>query len=427
MFFLVINPLWPTYVGIKIGSLPILNFNRVIGLILVSVFLLNSLLSRAWLSQAIGRLTPVSKPIFVVFVFFIWRFISTVASKDIVYSLFLVTLDFLLQFVVFIAVVISFDDLEVVKKAFKAILISAVFVVLFGIVEHLFEKNIFTSLVPNSYKNVDFVASAIEEKVRDSYRVQVAFMHPLVLAEYLTIIIPIAGMFLLDKYSKFTRSYAFFVFIGGFYVLYSTGSRSGVVVLIMQFLCFFFFYLMLKSQNEISVKKIITGGSLFCISIFIGVFYGKDYIIGKGSAEVMSTAARVLQLLNGIEAVYKKPIMGYGQGFSAEYIGVENISTGQLTVDNYYLNLVVESGVPAVVLFVVMILVFLRYALYINIINSLFDRMASICIFSLLMGFTVFSFILSNHEAFGVVFSIFGLILVLYRISYYNVANNKCK
>lgn len=417
IIFIFISPLWPTYFGIKLGSLPILNFNRAIGLILLIVFALNSITSKAWLSVAFSRLRPVSKPVMLLFIFFMWRFMSAFASKNIIYSLFLAAIDFLLQFLIFIAVVISFDDLKKIKNAFKIILISAVFVVLFGIIEHLCEKNIFVNLVPDSYRNVDFVASAIKDKVRDTYRVQGAFMHPLVLAEYLIVIIPIAGLFINDKQSILNRLFAFFVFTGGIIVLYSTGSRSGIVVFATQSLLFVLPLFLNRPKTNIDFIKAVLASAYFCITVICAGLYGKDIIIGRGSAEVMSTAARVLQLLNGVEAVVKKPILGYGQGLAADYIGVENIATGQLTVDNYYLTIAVESGIPSVIIFIMFISLFIKYSFNIHTMNALFNKNASNIFFCSVAGFAIFCLILSNYEAFGIIFSILGLMLVMRRIT----------
>lgn len=412
--------MWPTYAGLKIGNMPIMNLHRAIGILFTVVFVSNILLSRVWLNLLVSRLKPVLRPVTIVSCFFIWRLLSAFASKDITYSAFLAIIDILLQFVIFIVVVVSFDELIDVKNGFKAVLFGSVLVVLLGTIEYFTERNIFVSLVPDSYKNIDFIASAIEEKVRDNYRVQVAFMHPLVLAEYLIMVIPISLSFLTEK-RLLIRVCSIFVFCGSILVLLATGSRSGIVVLGAQIFSFCLYLIFCNGKYRLRLRSFVLSFLLITASIAITSIYGKTLILGKDSAETMSTIARLVQLLNGIYAVLKKPIWGYGQGFAPDYVGVENIATGRLTLDNYYLTLVVESGIPALVLFILILLTFYRCSRLNNNMHIYWNKYAANLISCSLIGFIIFCFILSTYEVFGIAYAILGFTLVLHRISIRNI------
>lgn len=424
------------------GNMPIINLHRVVGFIFIAIILSNLLLSRTWLCQTVSRLRPLIWPIFLLLSYYFWRLLSVFASQNIPYSLFLVTLDILLQFVIFISVIISFNDSFNVRSGLKAILFGAVVVVIIGLIEFFSESNIFVSLVPNSSRNIEFIATAIEEKIRDNYRVQTAFMHPLVLAEYLIMVIPVSAIFLFDK-TFFTRICSYIVFIGGIFVLFSTGSRSGIVVLGVEFIFYLLFLLFCNiklyrganhstlesglapqvpvlewyfNKKRISSLLTVSIASTALLTIFVvASYYGRDLILGRGSAETMSTVARVVQLINGISAVSNKPLLGYGPGSAPEYVGVENIASGRLTLDNYYLTVVVESGIPTLVLLIVNLIIYYLYSRYIVSSNTLFSKHSMNLISCSIIGFIIFCFILSSYEVFGIAFAIFGMVLVLYR------------
>lgn len=410
--------MWPTYAGFKIGNMPIINLHRIIGVVFIVLLASNTLLSRAWLIRSIDRLRLLKEPLLIITFFYFWRLLSIFSSPNIPYSFFLIMIDILLQFVIFISIIVSFEDSYDVKIGLKAILFGAVLVVLLGLIEFISEQNLFVKLVPNSSKNIEFIASAIEEKIRDNYRVQAAFMHPLVLAEYLIIVIPISASFIFDK-EFVTRFSSLFVFFGGILVLYSTGSRSGIVVLGVQLI---FFLLLTSYQNAKTYRgfnsflRTFVGSVSLIILVAAGCYYGRDLIIGKGSAETMSTVARIVQLINGISAVSNKPLLGHGPGFAPEYAGVENIASGRLTLDNYYLTVVIESGLPALLLLILCFVLFYRYSrLCLHTESILFNTHIINLISCSVVGFIVFCIILSTYEVFGIAFAIFGMILVLYR------------
>lgn len=401
------------------GTLPIINPQRVVGLLLVLCVVLNSLLSRSWYARGVERLKLAKGPVLLVSSFFLWRLLSAFFSEDPVYSLFIVTIDIMLQFVFFILIIVEFNSRRDVRAGLNIILAGAILVVLFGVIESITEHNIFFSLAPSGSSDTAYIASAVSEKIRESYRVQAAFLHPLVLAEYLVIVIPVAVMFLFFLQCRLLfKISAAFVLAGGLYVLICTGSRSGIVAFGIQIIVFSFFLLrqkIKKSRGFRTVFVFTVAVGVFCAVSVVAYYYGPNLLLGRDSTEMSSTATRLIQLYKGSSAVEDKPLMGWGPGVGGNYAAVENPKTGMATVDDYYLSLALESGIPALVLFVLMLWMFIQKSRQIAKLSTInYSRTAEFFSISLI-GFAIFCTILSIYEIFTIIFVIFGLIIVMQR------------
>ena len=75
---------------------------------------------------------------------------------------------------------------------------------------------------------------------------------------------------------------------------------------------------------------------------------GQDPEAWAGNPEVeSSTRARMEQFRRALPLVARKPLFGYG-------IGKTRAATGLFALDSYYLSLMLESGIPSLVLFLLM-------------------------------------------------------------------------
>jgi hypothetical protein len=97
------------------------------------------------------------------------------------------------------------------------------------------------------------------------------------------------------------------------------------------------------------------------------------------------------------------------------YAAVENPVTGMATVDNYYLSLALESGLPAMLLFILILWTFIRRSRRMAAIPGNFCGRVAECFSLSFIGFAVFCMILSIYEIFTLVFVLFGILLVMER------------
>jgi O-antigen ligase len=213
---------------------------------------------------------------------------------------------------------VEFNGKRDVRRILNVILAGAVLVVFFGLVESATERNVFALLAPAGSSDADYIASAVASKYREGYRVQGAFLHPLVLAEYLVLVFPVAAYFLFQfSGSLRVRMSAAFVVIPGFLVLLHTGSRSGLVAFGVQAIMILIFLLHKKMKKTMGLGNLLAVsaaiGAVFAV-IALGYIYAPQLLLGRDSAEASSTFTRLLQLQNGIGIIEKKPIIGTGPG-----------------------------------------------------------------------------------------------------------------
>lgn len=424
--FLFISPICPTYVGIKYANFPIINLHRVIGFAILLIIVLNSMISRRWFNQSIVRIKSVRKPLLLFSMYFVWRMFTALMSDNVVYSIFIVLLEVLLQYIILIAVIISINTDAELKQGINILIFTAIIVIATGVFEQITNINMYTWAAPGGTDGVEYIVTAIESKVRDTYRVQASFMHPLVLAQYILFILPIAGVLFLNK-SYSDKLIAIFVGCCGVSVLVATGSRSGIVVLAVQIVYVLASFVILRARRPPSrahMLSILLITLLLALVVFV-VIHLRDLVVGRGGAETMSTIARVAQIINGVEAVSRRPITGYGPGLAAEYVQVQNVETGRFTVDNYYLTILVESGVVGLSLFLsTLIVVFRILYSHAEHANNRLTAMPMSMLLCSMVGFATFMLILSSYELFGTVYAVFGMILVAHRNHFHDYHKN---
>jgi O-antigen ligase len=63
-----------------------------------------------------------------------------------------------------------------------------------------------------------------------------------------------------------------------------------------------------------------------------------------------SSSARVEMLTRGMSAIIDKPLLGYGHGMSVYLAGMVG-SDGHLTIDNYFLSMALDEGMPSLIIY----------------------------------------------------------------------------
>jgi O-antigen ligase len=171
---------------------------------------------------------------------------------------------------------------------------------------------------------------------------------------------------------KLKRLLAFFMTLSAVYALIRTGSRAGVVGLCVLFLLMLF-------RASVIGKFIIAVGvaafGLFVITVFPTVmvryttmFVGADAISQARTAReasdlgaaVGSAEARRKLLINSLKVTVEHPLLGVGIGAFGAYMAgkekAEGITPRYQGTHNTYTQVSSEAGVPAVILFLCMIL-----------------------------------------------------------------------
>lgn len=414
--YLTLFTLWPTYAGLKVSGLPILNIQRVYALLLIVLTIFSMLASPKNMTIAYRRFRESSRAVVFVSLFFLWRLISAVFSEDPIYSVFIAALDVLLQYSFFMMTILLVSSEKKIIESLKFVLYGAVIVSVIGVIESLIQANMFYNFVPRSAMETGYVASALTEKIRGTYRAQAGFLHPLVLAEYLILTIPVAILFLKVKVSKHIKLASVTVLLLGTYTLISTGSRAGVLIFILQLGLMFLFKLIRDLKNQREIMPIVRSFVMIAV-VFTGIPVAYNFasiaLERQSDSESMSTQARIDQFNLGLDTFEKHPLVGWGPGLAVDHVASSNVTTGEKSVDNYYLTIAADSGLPAFIFFVCVVVTYFRKARkltakleppYSNVSDGL-----SISLF----GFLIFCAVLSTFEVFTLAYVYFALLTKL--------------
>jgi hypothetical protein len=205
------------------------------------------------------------------------------------------------------------------------------------------------------------VAYILAGRVRDGtteYRVQSTFSTSLGLAEFLAMALPFVCYFITPRYPILVRMAAAVTVPLDLYAIFVSGSRLGFVgvgVTVLSFLLF------LGAERWRSKRDDLFGPALvlsypviFLVALAASIFVGRLRRMVWGGGETQdSTTARFDQWSMGIPKILSHP-WGYGIGRGGDALQWFTAS-GQLTIDTYYLDALLEYGVVGFLLFFGMI------------------------------------------------------------------------
>jgi hypothetical protein len=179
-------------------------------------------------------------------------------------------------------------------------------------------------------------------------RVAATTAHPLILAEFLGLMVPFAVHILLQRYHVLLRIAAglSLPLIG--WCINLTDSRLGVGAGLLSVIIYLFFWASLRWARI--RDSILAPAIVLAYPVIFSLFIVATFAIGRLRAEVWgggatqpSTQARIDQWDGGIPRILRRP-WGYGTGRGADVLGFTNPS-GTLTIDTYYLSMLLEYGV----------------------------------------------------------------------------------
>jgi len=241
------------------------------------------------------------------------------------------------------------------------------------------------------------------------------FLNPLSLAEYLVFFLPIALYVYFHDRSVIMKLMSGLTIIMSFLNIWLTQSRGALVVLLAMGIAYVPMYYMRRMNRQpkrtwLFIASVVL--PVVLILVLVSIFMVNEFIAGRSAKETLSSAYRFKQMQIGVPLVLERPILGYGIGEAASVLGF--ISK---TVDNYYLTVSLESGLPSLFLLLYILSWFIKqgYSTY----RTQFDDMGTLAgaLSIALIGFMIFLTVLSLKQVFPVVFLVFSMLLALRGIS----------
>jgi hypothetical protein len=350
LFYLMLTAIfWPPYALFTLRGLPSLEPRRMILLLLLVLWLFKVMTSPILSRRLLSRLRMGGLPLMLLSGFVVWRLASAVASAQPVYSFIQFGWDFLNYYLVFFVAISSLRDMRDLRPLLTALAAAAIAIALIGFVERVVGHNLFANLVPANAEFAAAQAQGLEEKIREGgNRVQATFEHPMVMAEFLVVILPMIVFLALKDRRKVVRVGA----LGGIVLVLGgialSGTRSAMLTgAVVMSLSMTLYFMNNVQGGKMSLKAFfsVLGMLTLVVGLLASVSVMSQLIAGRTAAERGSSVSRLLQVQAAIPKVQKQPLLGYGVWMGNAELGFK-ASRGRLSVDNYYLTLTLDSGLP---------------------------------------------------------------------------------
>lgn len=414
--FIGVFSIWPFYIDVRLHENIGINPQRLV-LVLTALFFILVLTTTKGFIRTIGSAwwrNPDGRAIFFALsAYTVLRLVSSVIAGP--YSIFIFSNELIANAFVMLIAGAVYRDYADARRFVLFLIALGVIVSFYAILERITQQNFLVSFAD---VNTRAGFTAATEKIRNGvYRSQATFEHPLSLVQYLAMIIPL--LYLLIR--RFGALVVFpFTVIGS--ALYFTGSRSAVIAIFLSIVAMIAIAIHagLRERSGRTKKGTLLTALFLLYGVLLigGATLINDAVSGDSESHTASTTTRVAQINNGLLAIARRPIFGYGPGEASRIImHVGETESGADTIyrettDNLFLTRAVESGVPSLIALLYLIYKVLKLAIQSSISNP--DRkvrVLNIALFgSLLSGVTLMS-VLSIFTVLPIFFILMGILV----------------
>jgi O-antigen ligase len=170
----------------------------------------------------------------------------------------------------------------------------------------------------------------------------------------------------------------------------------------------------LSSARLLQEKDAIKVGFYGLILIFfvflfvVAIYLVSDILIGRTTREFNSGAVRLEMWQAGLRLAAQSPIWGYGQDMAAYVLGFRG-SGGVITIDSYFLSVLLESGYPGLLAFFLIIVIPIWNGTLAGLSKGE-NSVAALTISAALIAFFLVKAILSLTHNHGLVLILIGLL-----------------
>lgn len=303
------------------------------------------------------------------------------------------------------------------KRLCLVLLFAGVVVAALGLYESRVGHNLFFGILD---VDSDYLQQVLRDKIRaGAYRIQSTFSHPLTFSEFLSFSIPVIFFAVFSRRVGWV-GISFYVGYSALvaYVILKSGSRSGLGgFLVAQASVFGTLFLrgVFQRRSAFLAGFSMIGIIFSCSLAAVALYFISDILIGRTSSEFNSGMVRLAMWSHGLSLAATSPFFGFGQDTAAEVLGFVGHG-GVLTIDSYFLSVLLESGFVSLVCFAtILVIAFvlamkaLRYEGKAALLCSLLG--GSVLVFSLVKA------VLSLPHNHGVFMVLYGCLLISYELA----------
>jgi hypothetical protein len=350
--------LWPNYLAIALPSLPWLTLLRIIGVPLVMLFLVSLSVSARFRSTMKAILAADPMLVRLVVALAVLQTVSIALSSDPGATVNRWVVAQVNQTAIFFIACFVFTRRGFLDLWVKMFLAMLVILCLIGLWEWRNQAVPWVGHIPEYLKVDDeSVKRILSHRARAStgiYRVHSTTTTSLGLAELLGLSMPFAMHFFLDRFPMYLRLAALAYIPFAVYLIFLTDSRLGVVTALCSAIFYLLIWALLRWRQE---RRSLFGPAIvLAYPAIFAAFVAATFLIGRLRAEVWGTGAqqastesRLEQWRMGIPKIIRNPF-GNGLGQGGPELGFYN-GAGVLTIDSYYLSVLLELGVLGFVIY----------------------------------------------------------------------------
>jgi len=361
LWFIGLNIMWPNYVAFYLPGLPWITPTRFVVFALLATFLFAVATSGQFRRDLVEMTGSVPSVRMLFWLFWATTVVSLAFARDLTVSLNKFANNQIYWTMLFLAATYFATRKGFVTKMAAILVVTLFAVTIVGLYEYHIQKVFWIDRLPFFLRVDDELLEKIgETQARagtDVYRVRGTTAVSLYFAEYLAMIFPFAVHLLMRSRSFMRRGALGFGVAGTIVVMYLTNARSAMVGLVLTILIYPFFVAWqrrIRTPQSLSATAMLAAYpvGVMVVSLIV-IFWRRAHVavLGGGQHEA-SSAARSAQWAMGIPKILKAPF-GRGAGSSGEVLGYVNLAD-EPTIDTYYLTLLLEYGLVALPLFILM-------------------------------------------------------------------------
>jgi len=307
-----------------------------------------------------------------------------------------------------------------VENILNIMIWMAIIVVAVGLFEYRIQANVLATYLPASLLSAqDYVATALSDKIRGDYRLQSLFGHPLVYAQFVIVALPFVVYRLIYSRKKIVKVAMLFLILTSLIVLWGTGSRAifpAIATELIVLLLVIFYKTLVTNRSSFIGWLYVTLLPLFTVALLVVITKAKRFIMGQSNSEYLSTQARLEMWSRGFGVIESDPIGAlFGFGLYRAAMEIDWKVNGEYTIDSYFLNILLDTGVIGFALFIFLF----GYVLYRSVRlwkESNFTDALPIVLITSLSGFLMVALILSLthilHVYYVLFMAVFALVLL---------------
>ena len=423
---------WPDYLAIALPSLPWITVLRMTALPLTFVFLIALSVSRDFrhaLKAVTGSARTVTTPMVILSVLLA---ISIFYSNLIVFSFNRVVNSLLGWTMMFFVSCYVFSKPGSARRVAGIIWAATAFWVAVGFWEWRLGHVPWRDHVPGFLATQDeFVQRVLQgsERYGGDYRIQTKFFTPISFAEYLALTAPFVLHWMMTAERLVARIAAGALLPLIFLAIVGTDSRLGAAGFMLTFMIYALYWGVRRWRYA---KGSILGPAIvLAYPVLFGVFMAATVFVGRlrkmvwgGGQHASSDEARQEQIEMAIPLIKSHP-WGYGVGMAGDTLGYVT-PAGVLTIDSYYLTMLLDIGVSGFAVFIALFLsgIYVGARRSIESPNGEMQWIAPATI--ALINFIIIKSVLSQIENHPLVFALLGMIVALsWRIQQGKAADDK--